>query len=125
MIAFQDDGYSFLREVSRSFQSRPVTSALWTFGILLAAVLAVILLHWWASTRRTSSRARRMFHDLADANELTAAERRLLLRIAQAAQPEKPHLLFVQRTKFDKGAVQLQIGLGPASALRKKLYETL
>jgi len=108
--------------ISRGFRERTGAedALLWLVVAALAAAAVVGLLV--AIFGREREPGRRLFRRLADANGLTAAERRLLRRAAERAAAEDPALIFFRRSLFEESAGFLETDPREVDRLRRKLY---
>ncbi len=111
----------FLERIARTFEDRPLAKGL-VLAVLAMAALG-LLLHLLLSSRgRGSPGARRLFREFAEASGLTAAETRLLYRVAADAGLDSPALIFVRPSVFDVAAPERGLEGARAESIRRKVY---
>jgi hypothetical protein len=86
-------------------------------GAAVVAALFLVLALW---SRRGPGRA--LFGELARANGLTGRESKLLFDLAVRTQPDDPAAIFVRRSAFESGALDLAVDAATLDALRRKVY---
>lgn len=98
----------------------PAAPGLW--GLLAAFLAGALLYVLFSPGARTVRQQRRLHRDLAAANGLTAAQARLLWRLAVQAGQENPALVFVCPSQFDAGSAVARADAGLVRELRDKLF---
>lgn len=117
------EGENPLTQVSRSFQD--YSKGQGSLAIVVAAVFLVLILasifYSLISARRGAAHWR-TFKDFAAASGLTSQETKLLIFVAERAQPDNPVALFVKRSVFESAVQDLAIEPARAGVLRRKVY---
>jgi hypothetical protein len=112
-----------LTKVSQSFKE--YSQGQGTLAIVVAAAFLIIILAAiftsLISARRGSAHWR-TFREFAEASGLTAQETKLLIFVAERAQPDNPVALFVKRSVFETAVQDLGIDVPRAGILRRKVY---
>ena len=112
-----------LAKVSQSFKE--YSQGQGTLAIVVAGVFVLFILgalFYSLVVARRKSAHWRTFRQFAEASGLSQPETKLLIYVAERAQPENPVALFVKRTVFETAIQDLNIEPARAVVLRRKVY---
>ena len=123
LLLLSQDEENPLTQVSRSFKD--YSKGQGSLAIIVATVFLVLILaaifYSLISARRSSAHWR-TFKGFAAASGLTSQETKLLIFVAERAQPDNPVALFVKRSVFESAVQDLAIEPARAGVLRRKVY---
>lgn len=91
-------------------------------GVAVVVLLAALARMFFSPAAKLRRAHRASFSVFAGASGLTADEIRLLWRVAEHYQLERPHLIFVKRSIFEGAVTSLAIDSVRADAIRQKVY---
>lgn len=120
MTFLQDEPFEPIR---RSFRDFTGGSPLAPWILLGVVVLAVVIVVVRVALVRRRDPARRLFRRLAEAADLTSAERRFLRRAGErAGGPGGEAMIFFRRSLFEGAVPGAGVDRRIVEALRRKLY---